>query len=190
MRTLLQTILMLLLTVVIRAQEVPAAVTAAKAPENPLTSNSRYMFAVLHKVLLQTADKMPAENYDFRPAETVRTFGQLIGHVADSNHRFCSVVLGEAPAPLNAEKSKSTKEDLVAALGQALKQCERAHASVNDASAADMVKFGRDTPKLGVLTSNLIHSTEHYGNLVTYMRMKGLVPPTSEPDFLKTLPRP
>jgi uncharacterized damage-inducible protein DinB len=104
--------------------------------------------------------------------------------VADSQYTFCSSVLGEKdPAP-NIEESKTSKADLTAALKGAFAYCDRAYDGMTDASGAQMVKFfGRDTPKLGVLTVNIAHSTEHYGNLVTYMRLKNIVPPTSDPEF-------
>jgi len=104
--------------------------------------------------------------------------------VADSQYMFCSAVLGEkSPAP-KVEQTKTSKADLIAAIKEACAYCDKAYDSLTDASATGMVKFGgRDMPKLGVLTVNIIHSMEHYGNLVTYMRMKGIVPPTSEPGF-------
>jgi hypothetical protein len=83
------------------------------------------------------------------------------------------------PAP-KIEQSKTSKADLIAALKDAFAYCDKAYGGMTDASATQMVKlFEDDTPKLDVLTVN-IHSMEHYGNLVTYMRLKNIVPPTSE----------
>jgi uncharacterized damage-inducible protein DinB len=114
----------------------------------------------------------------------VRSFGQIIGHVADAQYLFCSIVFGEKnPAP-KVEQTKTSKADLTAALKGALAYCDRAYDVMTDVSGGQMVKlFGSDTPKLGVLTVNSLHSVEHYGNLVTYMRLKNIVPPTSEPGF-------
>jgi hypothetical protein len=86
------------------------------------------------------------------------------------------------------EKVTTTKAGLVAALAEALAYCDRAYATINDANAADILKGGHDTPRVHMMTVNLVHATEHYGNLVTYMRMKNIVPPTSEPGFT-TRPR-
>jgi uncharacterized damage-inducible protein DinB len=135
-------------------------------------------------ILLRSAEKMPEENYNFKPTDAVRSFGQIVGHVADSQYTFCSRVLGEKRPGLKIEETKTSKADLTAALKDAFAYCDKAYDGMTDASATEMMKFmGRDTPKLGALTTNSLHTVEHYGNLVTYMRMKNVVPPTSDPDF-------
>lgn len=160
----------------------------AAAADNPLSAHNKHLYGGVKKILLRSAELMPEENYSFKPADTVRTFGQIVGHVADSQYGFCSGVLGEKnPAP-KVEKSKTSKADLIAALKEAFAYCDRAYDGMTDASAVETVKFfGGDTPKLGVLSVNAVHTIEHYGNLVTYMRMKGLVPPSSDPEFMKQL---
>jgi uncharacterized damage-inducible protein DinB len=170
------------------AQENPPVVAAAAQPSNPITANSKFMYRGMKFVLLRSAEKVPEESYAFKPTDGVRGLGQVLGHVADSQYTFCSEVLGEKnPAP-GIEKSKTSKADLIAGLKDAFAYCDKAYDSVTDASAGEMVKhFGTDMPKLGVLTANLLHTVEHYGNLVTYMRMKNIVPPTSEPEFMKEM---
>ena len=160
-----------------------AAVTSAQ--ENPLSAYNKHVYGGVKKILLRTAEKVPEENYSFKPTDAVRSLGQILGHVADSQYAFCSAVLGEKnPAP-KIEETKTSKADLIAALKDAFAYCDKAYDGMTDASATQMVKFfGGDTPKLGVLTVNNIHSVEHYGNLVTYMRLKNIVPPTSEPGFM------
>ena len=129
-----------------------------------------------------TAEKMPEEQYAFKPDPAVRSFGQILGHIADANYLFCSAVLGEnSPSP-GIEKTKTTKADLRAALHDAFAYCDRAYNALTDASANDLVKaFGQERNKLGLLWFNASHNLEHYGNLVVYMRVKGYVPPSSEP---------
>lgn len=175
MRMTLQTLLICLLV----------SVAAVQAQDNPFSTYNRTVYAGVKSILLRTAEKMPEENYNFKPTPEVRSFGQIIGHVADAQYLFCSMELGEAnPAP-NIEKTKTSKADLIAALSAAFSYCDRAYSSLTDSSGAQMVKlFGGDTPKLGVLTVNNMHSIEHYGNLVTYLRLKQIVPPTSEPGFM------
>jgi len=161
----------------------------ASAQDNPLTDHNRHMYAGIKAVLLRSAQKMPEENYDFKPTDVVRTFGEIIGHATEWQYRYCSVVLGEKnPAPI-ADKTKTSKADRIAALKDALAYCDRAYDTLTDATASQMVKLGMDMPKLGVLHINVLHSTEHYGNLVTYMRMKNIVPPSSEPGFNVQPPR-
>jgi len=162
-----------------------AFATAAVADDNPLSSWNRTVYAGVKKMLLRSAEKVPEENYGFRPTEAVRSFGQIIGHVADSQYIFCSVALGEKNPTPNVEKSKTSKADLIAALKESFAYCDKAYDAMTDAAGREMVAFhGMDAPKLGVLNVNNVHSVEHYGNLVTYMRMKNIVPPTSEPGFM------
>lgn len=163
---------------------------AAAPQKNPLAAQNKSLYGGEKQILLRSAEKMPEENYGFKPTNTVRSYGQIIGHLADSQYAFCSVVLGEKnPAP-KVEQTKTSKADLIAALKEAFAYCDKAYDSLTDTSAVQMVKFrGGDTPKLSVLTINNVHNIEHYGNLVTYMRMKNIVPPTSEPEFMKRLGR-
>ena len=127
------------------------------------------------------AEKMPEEQYAFKPDPAVRSFGQILGHIADANYLFCSTVLGEnSPSP-GIEKTKTTKAELRAAVHEAFSYCNRAYGSLTDASANETVKaFGQERNKLGALWFNASHNLEHYGNLVVYMRLKGYVPPSSE----------
>ena len=91
------------------------------------------------------------------------------------------MALGDKNPGLKIEQTKTAKADLVAALKDAVAYCDKAYDSMNDASGTQMVKlFGSDIPKLGVLNINNMHDMEHYGNLVTYMRLKNIVPPMSE----------
>jgi uncharacterized damage-inducible protein DinB len=158
----------------------PAAI--ALAQDNPLSAFNKRAYGQVKAWLLASAEKMPEENYNFQPTDAVRSFGQVVGHVADAQYLFCSVALGEKnPAP-KIEQTKTSKADLIAALKDAFAYCDKAYDGMTDASGVQLVKFfGGDTPKLSVLTVNLAHSAEHYGNIVTYMRLKNIVPPSSEP---------
>lgn len=163
----------------------PAAVAAQ---DNPLSEHSKGVYGGMKMILLRSAENMLEKNYGFKPTDTVRSFGQIVGHVADAQYIFCSAVLGEKNPLPKIEKTRTSKAELIAALNDAFAYCDKAHDSVTDASGTQMVKFmGGDTPKLGVLSVNQVHTIEHYGNLVTYMRMKDLVPPTSDPVFMQQL---
>lgn len=153
----------------------------AQANSNPLSAGEKGLYSYIKADLTKAAEKMPEENYAFKPTPEVRSFGQIIGHVADAQYMFCSTVLGDGMKPPGIEKSKTSKTDLVKALNDAFTYCDKAYDGMTDAHAAEMVKFfGHDMAKLGVLSINNAHSDEHYGNIVTYMRIKGLVPPSSE----------
>jgi uncharacterized damage-inducible protein DinB/uncharacterized membrane protein len=163
----------------------PAA--AAMAQENPLTAHSKHIYAGLRGLLLSSAERMPEEHYTFKPTDAVRTYGQILGHVADSQYVVCSIVLGTKDPGLKIEQTKSSKAELIAALQEAFAYCDKAYQGMTDDGAAiETVKFmGHATPKLGALGINQAHTAEHYGNLVTYMRMKGVVPPTSDPELMR-----
>ena len=162
------------------AQEKPQA-SDVVSQDNPFSAWNKRGYGSVKKMLIAFAEKMPEENYGFRPTDAVRSFGQLVGHVADGQYLFCSMVVGEKNPSPGVEKGKTSKADLVQALKDAVSYCDKAFEGLTDAHAADMIKvFGRDSTKLGALTFNSAHTMEHYGNMVTYMRMKNLVPPSSE----------
>ena len=157
-------------------------VASAQSGDNPLSASIKGNFTTAKNNLTRAAEKMPEENYSFKATPDVRSFGGLVGHVADANYMFCSAVLGEAAPVKGIEKSKTSKADLVQALKDSFAYCDKAYDGMTDAAAAQKVKFfGQERPKLGVLAFNNMHDYEHYGNIVTYMRLKGLVPPSSEP---------
>jgi len=162
---------------------IPFAAFSALAQDNAITTALKTQFTSINNNLVKAAEKMPEESYSFKAADTVRSFGQLIGHVANANYMFCAVASGEAnPNKGNIEKEKTTKADLVAALRGSVEFCGKAYDGLNDAKMIEKVKMRQnETPRVAVLANNNSHDNEHYGNLVTYMRIKGLVPPSSEP---------
>jgi uncharacterized damage-inducible protein DinB len=131
--------------------------------------------------ILKSAQEMPEQNYSFKPVDSVRTYGQLLGHIADAQYEFCSPVLGDNNRGPGVEKNQTTKAALIQGLKEAFGYCDKAYDAMTDAHAADVVSFfGRSVPKLEMLNINIAHTDEHYGNLVTYLRIKGLVPPSSQ----------
>ena len=161
---------------------IPSAVHAqVSTPANPISTSQGKMYTLLSGVVIAAAEKMPEENYSFKPTPEVRSFGQLVGHLADSQYYFCSLAAGEKPPAGGAEKNKTSKADLVAALKEAVAYCTQTHAGMTDARGGEMTKLMNiDFARLTVLAANTAHDYEHYGNMSTYMRMKGIVPPSSE----------
>jgi uncharacterized damage-inducible protein DinB len=157
------------------------AQSPSATPANPLTSGSKMIYGMAKADLLKSAEEMPEENYSFKPVPTVRSFGELVGHVADGQYEFCGAVLADGTKGPGVEKSKTSKADLIAALKEGFAYCDKAYDGMTDAHAAETVKFfGRGLSKLSILEFNNTHNMEHYGNMVTYLRMKGLVPPSSQ----------
>lgn len=170
---------------------VAAATAQAQTPSagsaNPLSGAAKRSYDIIKGYITKAADKMPEEHYAFKPTPEVRSFGQLIGHIADSNFVICGMVAGEKPPmggfePASSlEQTKKTKADLTKALADSFAFCDNVHANMTDAGGTATTKtFVGEMPKLSFLEFNTHHDFEHYGNIVTYMRLKGLVPPSSE----------
>ncbi|MCL4851318.1 MAG: DinB family protein [Bryobacteraceae bacterium] len=160
---------------------IPWVVVCLVAPSvSAQVSDVRSAWSTISGNLIAAAAKLPESDYSFRPTPDVRSFAQFIGHVADAHFAFCAPLLPQAKPRSGAEKLTS-KAELLSALKDSVSFCTAAADRLSDADASQPVKmFGRDRAKLTVLWANVTHSNEHYGNVVTYLRLKGVVPPSSE----------
>ena len=152
----------------------PAPITASAGLKNLYTNSKGW--------ILTAAEKMPEEHYAFRPTPDVRSFGELLGHIANAQYSFCTAPrkVANPNQGNNIEKTATTKAALTAALKEAFAFCDSAY-ELADAGLTEMTKSGQREVAVGYpLTFNVAHNFEHYGNIVTYMRLKGLVPPSSE----------
>ena len=121
-------------------------------------------FAELSGWIMKSAEMVPPDKFSYKPTPTVRTFGELLGHIADGSDYFCGRAAGQKVQWSDANaQGKTDKATIVPKLKKALDACSAAHGSGN----------------LGMLIENFGHVNLHYGNIVTYMRMLGLVPPSS-----------
>jgi uncharacterized damage-inducible protein DinB len=148
-------------------QGAPSMVTEAKGNYTAIKNN-----------LMRMAEKMPAEMYDFKPVPEIRSFGEAIAHVADSQARMCSGLTGEQKSVDAA--SKKTKDELVAAFKATFDICDAAWDATTDANAAQAAAGRGNRTRLGALIYNTTHDNEEYGYLAVYMRLKGIVPPSSD----------
>lgn len=149
---------------------------------NPLIATSKAMFAIAQRNVMGSVEKVPEELWSYQPTKEVRTFAQLFAHIADGQYEFCGVASEGKVVDKGIEKTAKTKAEISAALKDAFAYCDTAYAGLNDAKAAEMVQFfGMKITRLGAMDFNIAHNMEHYGNLVTYMRMKNIVPPSSTP---------
>jgi uncharacterized damage-inducible protein DinB len=160
-----------------------ASVGLVRAADDPIAGEVRSDFKAVEGYMIRSAEKMPAEDYAFKPTPDVRSFAQQIAHVADDQYNLCAPARNETrqAAYTEIENTLSTKPELVAALRKAFAYCDVAYDGLTDASGNQPAKgayAGRT--KFGMLNWNLWHTWEHYGNVVVYLRMKGLVPPSSE----------
>jgi uncharacterized damage-inducible protein DinB len=167
-----------ILTVTLIASFSSAAALAQNA-QNPFSADAKQNYTGIKNTLLKAAEKMPEENYSFRTTPQVRTYGEIIGHIADVQMMLCGMAKGEQKQGVS--NGKTSKADLAAALKQSFDYCDSVYDSMTDsAGAAKVSMFGRQVTKLGVLNFNTEHDNEMYGTMVAYLRIKGLVPPSSE----------
>jgi uncharacterized damage-inducible protein DinB len=143
----------------------------------------REIWTIMIGWVTKAAEQVPDSGYSFRPVATVRTFGEVIAHIAGSQDMFCAQALGEpAPASDEIEKTVTGKNALVAALKASTEHCKKAYAmSDADAMKRTVRTFAGERSALWALSYSTAHTSEHYGNIVTYMRAMGMVPPSSQP---------
>jgi uncharacterized damage-inducible protein DinB len=142
-----------------------AATIAAKPPADPGLEAARRGFVEVSGWVARAAELVPANRYDYRPVATVRTFGQLVAHVADAYQYYCARGAGRNVEWSDAiEKEAVTKDAIVRRLKQTADACTPAYAG---------------TGPVAPLMENVGHTSLHYGNMITYIRMLGLTPPSS-----------
>ena len=148
-----------------------------------MASVAKTMHATVRRNLAEAAAAMPAAAYGFNPTPEVRSFGQVIGHVINANFFFCSQARGEKSPGAQDYEKVADKATLVKALNDALAYCDGAYNDTTDTTFHTLVKVAapskEQTPRGMVLMFNTTHNEEHYGNLAVYMRLKGLVPPST-----------
>jgi len=151
---------------------------------NPISDGVRSQWNSAKRNLQQSSEMMPEGSYDYRPVDGVRNFGEILAHVAGANYVFCAAAKGEKPpfAEDHFEKTAKTRAAIVKATSDAIAYCDGAFTALTDASAGQSVQnpFGEgQMSRVAVLIGEIGHVDEHYGNLVTYFRINGIVPPSS-----------
>ena len=142
----------------------------------------RYYYDTVKRNLTAMAEKMPEEHFAFKPVPEIRSFGESVAHVADAQARNCNLASGAGSKTVDAGK-KTTKAELLAALKESFAICDAAFAALTDARASDLVKPGQSDfqlSKLSLLVSMIAHSNEQHGYMAVYLRLKGIVPPSTE----------
>lgn len=171
------------------AQQPAARPAAEPTPADPLATYLKNSFNANKTYIVKSAEKVAEADYAFRPAGAaaeVRTFGQLLGHIADANFAYCARGKGEPNPNKQKHETMTAKADMIKALNDAFAYCEAVYSSMTDAKAMELMTVPaqdnttRQVLRSAPLISNIAHNNEHYGNLVTYMRAKGIVPPSSE----------
>ena len=157
-----------------------AQTNANVSSKSPLISSSQFIYGFAKNDVLKSADKIPENLWSFRPTPEVRTVAELFAHIADGQYEFCGAADGKQ-VDKGIEKTAKTKADIIAAVKEAFAYCDGIYAQMTDVNAAELMTFfGMKATNIGLMDFNTAHTMEHYGNLVTYMRLKGIVPPSSE----------
>ena len=129
--------------------------------------------------LIKASEKLSDADYAYKPSADVRSIAELFGHIADVQARLCGMVTGDQK-PLNAGKM-TAKGDLVKALKASFEVCDAAWPKVTEANENEILGTGRGAQtRLGELEHVVIHDNEEYGYLAMYLRLKGLVPPSTD----------
>ena len=160
----------------------------AKTPGDALNMS----LGIVEHDVVPAADAMPEDKYDFAPSngdfKGVRTFAQEVKHIATANYMFGSVVLAEKP-PMelggeNGPDSIKTKADIMKYLNESFAYLHKALAAVSDQNELEVVNspFGMKASRLTFASFSVAHPLDHYGQMVEYLRMNGIVPPASRPE--------
>lgn len=152
----------------------------AAAQSDPYSKAIKSGWDAVKRNVSESAALMPESEYGFKPTPKVRTFGELIGHLANEHYAICSAVKGEKDPNTQDFEKVTGKAAMVKGLNDSIAYCDPVYAGMTDAMGTGLAKiFGQDSSKAAGLNSNVIHDSEHYGNIVTYLRIKNLVPPSS-----------
>lgn len=159
---------------------IPAASQAQQASD-PLTAALKRQWDGIALNMKEAAEKVPEDKYSFKPSPDVRDYGQEVGHGANANYLFCSRAKGEPnPNKENYETGKWSKADLVKAIIASNDYCSALFNGATDKSLLEVVGQGPQAqPRAAIIAANIAHANETYGTMVPYMRMSGVVPPST-----------
>ena len=154
---------------------------AAIAP-NAGVSSAKAVWMVPHNFVMRALEQTPDSLLSFKPTPEVRSLGQLFAHIADGEFLFCALATGEPMRgrDQSVEATKKTKAELLQALKESAAYCEKAYAQTDADAQTPANFFGNQTNRMFLLNLNGAHDYEHYGNIVTYLRLKGITPPSSQ----------
>jgi len=157
---------------------VVSASAFAQSAVSKVAADAKADWEMIKTTLAKAADRMPEADYSFKPVATVRSYGEEVAHAADIQTMLCSTITGSGAKP---QQGKKTKAELIAYLNASNAECDKAVSMITDANSTEIVKLPwMSRTKLGILEFNNGHSNETYGTMVVYLRLKGLVPPSSQ----------
>jgi uncharacterized damage-inducible protein DinB len=156
------------------------AAVAQAQEANPQVASAKAFYSYMKGNVTKTAEKVPAARYAYKATPKVRSIGQLLAHIADAQNAFCGIVKDGKAVTKDVEKTAKTKKEISEALSDSFTLCDAVWAGLTDANSAEIVQFRGPVTKLALMSFDTAHGLEHYGNLVTYMRLIRIVPPSAE----------
>jgi uncharacterized damage-inducible protein DinB len=168
------------------------ATTSGQPPQPPpplpgLVAEVKTIYTNIHNFIGKSVEQFPADKLTWQPTPDVRSWARLIGHITDDNNVSCSLLAGETTRPVRIDTpdskesaaNKLSKDDLLKGYKESVERCNKAFAAVTDANMAERAGPTSPRSKIGLLMYNTSHTNEHYGNIVTYLRLNGMVPPST-----------
>jgi len=160
--------------------QAPPAAPAASAPTGP-AAEVQAAYGRVKPNIVKAADRMPAENYFYKPTEDIRTFARVVNHVTEAQLHVCGAINQLTADQMKPPSDTADKATIVAALNASFAECDKAYASITDANLTETFSAGPvKRSRIGLLWGNVSHDNEQYATLALYLRLKGLVPPSSE----------
>lgn len=160
-----------------------AVMATASIAQQPVTPAAEALAAYQRIMpnVIKAAEKMPAESYTYKPTPDIRTFARVVNHITEAQFHTCTTLNGIAFDPKSVPSDTADKETIVAALKASFAECDKAYGTLTPANYAEVVSAGTaKRTRIGMAFGNISHDNEQYAELSTYLRLKGLVPPTSE----------
>lgn len=156
-----------------------ACLAQSAGSQNPVTDTVRQRLARQSKILVATAEAMPADKYSYKPTEGNMTFGHLMTHITDANNFVCSKIAGQEHK--SDVKDSEGKDKIVAAMKESMDFCTKAMDGVKDADLGQEVEMfgGRKAPKAAAVIELPVDWADHYGAAAIYLRLNGILPPTA-----------
>lgn len=157
---------------------------AAQAPATAMPGPAGEVQAAYNRVkpnLLKAAEKMPEADFQYRPTADIRTFARIVNHVTEAQFHTCSALNGTTFDPKSVPSDTADKATVLAGLKASFAACDQAYGALTDASITEMLTLGQaKSSRIGMAWGNVSHDNEQYAELATYLRLKGLAPPTAE----------
>lgn len=160
------------------AAQAPAAGAPTPGPAGEVMGS----YNRLKPFILKAADVMPSDMYGYKPTPEIRSFARVVNHITEAQSQTCSALLGtKFDAAVMVPSDTADKATVMAGLKASFDLCDKAYATVSDANVGEMMKAGqRSRSRIGLAWGNVSHDNEQYAQLATYLRLKGLVPPSAE----------